>query len=113
MSLRDDIDDKMYDFCGYDLSRGDRKFLSDAILALPSGLVAVRDCGACEGGTKKRELCYVIVLPKDCPACNGTGRIERNLSVQEALEWAKMIAQYHVTMDYCVPVSEERVEVKK
>lgn len=72
----------------------------DEILALvdkhynekPSGLVGTTDCKDCGG-----QGWYIDGPTEDpqqvqCRACNGSGRIERDIPIAEALEWAKTLA---------------------
>lgn len=57
---------------------------ADLILALPSGMEAVKRCNWADKSSHS----------KFCSQCHGTGEIARNLSIGEAVEWAKGIATY-------------------
>jgi len=63
---------------------------ADEILALPAGLVIKKACDNCSGagnidvGNDMAQLCY---------KCAGTGKITRDLTLQETLEWAIIMAK--------------------
>jgi hypothetical protein len=78
--------------------------LADEILALPSGLVAVRECACNDKGydSKKGTM-------DKCQYCSGAGRIERDIPISEALELFK--SKMNKTIMWVTP-SGERVEVK-
>ena len=62
--------------------------VADAVLAHPSGLIAVKECDYLKDMSIVRTHGHTDL----CPRCHGTGRIVRPLSIKEALEWAFRIA---------------------
>ena len=88
-------------------SYDDGGFCADAILALPSGLVAVKECQICRTFGD---------YPKECTHCHGSGRIVRQLSIKEAVSIAvSAVKRYHAgahQKEQFILPSGERVEVE-
>ena len=104
MNIREQIDDYLYDI---GLTTFERKGIPDAILALPSGLVAVKECETCGGGGSYTDDQTEDPQSGQCRACNATGRIVRDIPIGEALD----ILQAKTKTDLFL-VKGEKVEVK-